>query len=84
MGEMRNVYKGCLGKFSEKRPLATPGHIYEDNIKMGYEDMDWIRTAQNKCSGGPEVPSQEGLRSMEFVNHSLISSHPPAHILCTQ
>jgi hypothetical protein len=51
MGESGDVYKVLVGKPEGKRPLGTPRHRWEDNIKMdlqkvGCEVMDWIDVAQ--------------------------------------
>jgi len=42
-----------VGKPEGKRPLGTPRHRWEDNIKMdlqevGWGSMDWIELAQNR------------------------------------
>jgi hypothetical protein len=51
--EMRNVYKMLTGKPEGKRPLRSPRHRWEGNIKMdfretGVEGVDWIHQAQNR------------------------------------
>jgi 3-oxoacyl-ACP reductase-like protein len=53
MGEMRNVYRILVGKYEVKRPLGSPKHRWEDNIKADFQevgcgDMDWIELAQNR------------------------------------
>jgi len=53
MGEKRGVYWVSVGKTEGKRPLGTPRHRWEDNIKMGLQevgsgDMDWIELAQDR------------------------------------
>jgi hypothetical protein len=53
MGEIRNAYNILVGKPEGKRPLGRPWRRWEDNISMdlreiGWEDVDWIRLAQNK------------------------------------
>jgi hypothetical protein len=50
MGEMRNEYKILFDEPEGKRPLARPGHRWENNIKVGLkeivcEDVDWIHLA---------------------------------------
>jgi len=52
--------KGCkfscrvlVGKSEGKRPLGRPRHRWEDNIKMGLQEvggggMDWIKLAQDR------------------------------------
>ena len=51
MGEERGVQRVLLGKPEGKRPLGRPRHRWEDNIKMGRQEvgcggMDWIELAQ--------------------------------------
>jgi hypothetical protein len=47
------VYRVLVGKPEGKRPLATPRHRWEDNIKMdpqevGCGGMTWIELAQDR------------------------------------
>jgi len=47
------VCRVLVGKPEGKRPLGTPRHRWEDNIKMdlqevGWGSMDWIELAQNR------------------------------------
>ena len=42
-----------MGKSEGKRPLGRPRHRWEDNIKMGLQEvggggMDWIKLAQDR------------------------------------
>jgi hypothetical protein len=53
MGEKRNTYRLLVGKPEEKRPLGRPRCRLVDNIRMdlgevGWGDVDWIGTAQNR------------------------------------
>jgi hypothetical protein len=53
MAKMRSAYKILVGKPEGKRPLGTPRHKWEDNIKMnlreiGLEDVDRIHLAQDR------------------------------------
>jgi len=53
MGERRGIYRILVGKPEEKRLLGRPRRRWEDNIKMGlqevsYADMDWIELAQDR------------------------------------
>jgi hypothetical protein len=53
MGEGRNMYRVLVGKPERKRPLGILRHRWEDNIKMGlqeveYGGMDWIKLAQDR------------------------------------
>jgi len=41
MGEGRGVYRVLVGKPEEKRPLGRPRHRWEDNIKMGLQEVGW-------------------------------------------
>jgi hypothetical protein len=38
-GEMRNVHKILVGKPERKRPLGTPRHRWEDNVKIDSMEM---------------------------------------------
>ena len=53
MGEGRGVYRVLVGKPEGKRPLGRPRLRWEDNIKMGLQEvgcggMDWIELAQDR------------------------------------
>jgi len=44
-----------VGKPEGKRPLGRPRHRWEDNIKMGFQElgcggMDWMELAQDRDS----------------------------------
>ena len=44
-----------MGKPEGKRQLGSPRRIWEDNIKMGFQEvgfggMDWIKLAQDRDS----------------------------------
>ena len=46
-----------MGRPEGKRPLGTPRHRWDDNIKMdlqevGWMGMDWIDLAQDRTGGG--------------------------------
>jgi hypothetical protein len=50
IGEERGAYRSLVGKREGKRPLGTPRHRRENNIKMdflevGWGGMDWITVA---------------------------------------
>jgi len=52
MGEGRGVYRILVGKPEEKIPLGRPRRRWEDNVKMGLQEvgcggMDWIGLAQD-------------------------------------
>jgi hypothetical protein len=53
MGERRDVYRVLGGIPEGKRSLGRPRHKWEDNMKMGLQEvgcggMDWIDLAQNR------------------------------------
>jgi hypothetical protein len=52
-GERRGVYRVLVGKFWGKTPMGRPRRRWEDNIKMGLQEvrcvgMDWIELAQDR------------------------------------
>jgi hypothetical protein len=52
-GEERGAHSVLVEKPEEKRPLGRPRHRWEDNIKMGLQEvecggMDWIDLAQDR------------------------------------
>jgi transposase len=53
MGEKRGAYRILVGRPEGRRPLGRPRLRWEDNIKMGLQDMgwggmDWIELAQDR------------------------------------
>ena len=55
MGKGRGAYKVLVGKPEEKRQLGRPRRRWDDNIKMGLQEvggggwcMDWIDLLQNR------------------------------------
>jgi hypothetical protein len=53
MGERRDVYRVLVGKPEGKRPLWRPRHKWEENVKMGLQEvgcrgMDWIDLTQDR------------------------------------
>jgi hypothetical protein len=53
MGEGRGAYRALVGRPERRRPLGRPRHRWEDNIKMGlqevgWEGVDWIDMAQDR------------------------------------
>jgi hypothetical protein len=52
MGEMRNAYKILVGKPEGRDYLEDLGHKWEENIRIGHEEIgwqsvDWIHLAQD-------------------------------------
>jgi hypothetical protein len=53
MGEDRGVHRVLVGKPEGKRPLEGPRRRWEDNIKMGFQEVgggrgDWMELAQDR------------------------------------
>ena len=53
MGEGRGVHRVLVGKPEGKRPLGRPRRRWEDNIKMGLQEVggdceDWMELAQDR------------------------------------
>ena len=53
MEERRGVYRVLMRKSEGKRPLGRPKPRWDDNIKMGLQEvgcggMDWIELAQDR------------------------------------
>jgi hypothetical protein len=51
MEERRGLYRTLVGRPEGKRPLGRPLRRWEDNIKIGFQEvrcgvMDWIELAQ--------------------------------------
>ena len=62
MGEDRGVHRVLVGKPEGKRSLGRPRCRWEDNIKMGLQEVgggrgDWMELAQDRgtCSYGEEL-----------------------------
>jgi hypothetical protein len=52
-GEERGVHRVLVGKPEGKRPLVRPRRRWEDNIRMGLQEVggdfgDWMELAQNR------------------------------------
>jgi hypothetical protein len=41
MGDVRNVYKICIGNPEGRRPLGRPSRRWEDNIRMDLQVVRW-------------------------------------------
>jgi len=42
IGERGSVYKVLLGKPKGKRPLGRPRHRWEDNVKVGLQEVGCV------------------------------------------
>jgi len=42
MGDRRGVYRALVGKYKGKRPVGIPRRRWEDNIKMGLQEVGWV------------------------------------------
>jgi hypothetical protein len=67
MGEERGVYRVLVGNPEEILPLGRPRRSWEDNIKMGLQEvgcgcMDWIGLAQDRDRWRVVVNSVMNLR----------------------
>jgi hypothetical protein len=56
MGERRGVCRVLVGKPEGKRPLGRLRRRWEDNIKMGFQEvecvgMEWNELAQDRVGG---------------------------------
>jgi len=40
--EMRIGYEVLFRKPEDRRPMVRPSYTYEDNIKIGFKEMEWI------------------------------------------
>jgi hypothetical protein len=54
MGKKRSSYGICVGKPEGERALGRPRRRWVDNIKMdlretGWDGMEWIDLAQDRC-----------------------------------
>ena len=53
MGEKRGMHRVLVGKPEGKRPLGRPRRRWEDNIKMGLQEVeggcgDWMELAEDR------------------------------------
>jgi hypothetical protein len=67
MGEDRGVHRVLVGKHEGKRPLGRPRCRWEDNIKMGLQEVggrrkDWMELAQDRGRWRALVGSVRNLR----------------------
>jgi hypothetical protein len=70
MGEDRKVYKILLGKSEGNRPIGRPRRRWEDGIRMdlwetGWEDVEWIQSAEDRVQWRAVVSAVLKLRVLE-------------------
>jgi hypothetical protein len=42
MGERRDACRVLVGRSEGRRPLGIPRHRWEDNIKLGFQEIGWV------------------------------------------
>jgi hypothetical protein len=67
MAEERGVHRVMMEKPEGKRPLGRPRHRWEDNIKMGIQEVgggcvDWMELAQDRDRWRAIVSTVKNLR----------------------
>jgi hypothetical protein len=67
MGEERGVHRVLVGKPEGKRSFGRPRRRWENNIKMGVQEVgrghgDWIELAQNRDRWRALVSTAKNLR----------------------
>ena len=70
-----------MGKHEGKRPLGRPRHLWEDNIKMGLQEvgcggMDWIELTQDRDRWRVLVNAVMNLRLQYNAGNFLTSRKP--------
>ena len=78
MGQGRGVYRVLVGKPEGKRPLGRPRCIWEDNIKMDFQEVrggcgDWMELAQDRDSWRALVSTVMNLRVPKNAGNFLTS-----------
>jgi hypothetical protein len=46
---MRNAYSILVGNLGGNRPVGRPKHRWENNIRIGWEGLDWMNVAQDRA-----------------------------------
>ena len=67
MGDRRGACRVLIGRPEGKRPLGIPRRRWEDNIKIGFQEvgwggLDWIDVTQDKDRCGARVNALMNLR----------------------
>jgi hypothetical protein len=78
MGELRGTYDILVGKPEGRRPLGRPRRRWEGNIKMdlreiGFGDVDWIHSAQDRDTWRALVNTMMNLRVSKNAGNFLTS-----------
>ena len=78
MGERIGIHRVLVGKPEGKRPLGRPRHRWEDNIKMGLQEvgcggMDWIGLAQDRYRWRAHVNVVLNLQVPQNLGNFLVS-----------
>ena len=81
MGEGRVVHRVLVGKPEGKRPLGRPRPRWEDNIKMGLQEVggdceDWMELAQDRDRWRALVSTVMNLRVPKMRGISLLAAEP--------
>jgi hypothetical protein len=76
MGKRLEIYRDLVGKPEGKRPLGSPRHGWEHNIKTGCRKWDlgawtgwsWLRIGQlaGACGCGTDLPGS--IKCVEFLD----------------
>jgi hypothetical protein len=77
-GERRDTYRVLVEKPDGERPLGKRRHRWEENIKMGLQEvgfggMDWIELAQDRDRWRTLVNAILNIRVPQNVGNFLIS-----------
>jgi hypothetical protein len=74
-GGKRGAYRILVGRPEGRRPLGRPKRKWQDNIKMGLQevgwDMDWIELAQDRDRWRAVVKTVTNLRVPQNAGNSL-------------
>jgi len=67
MGDRRGACRVLVGRLEGKSPLGRPRRRWEDNIKIGFQevgwgDLDWIDATQDKDRCGARVNAVINIR----------------------